>query len=178
MRERAAPARPPIRWEVVVRAYDDGIAFRYRFALVGQPGDRRRAGRPSGCPMARLGLCRPMVLHHARRGRSKKRPVAEFPREWLVGLPLLVELPGTGWAAIMEAGLVDYSAMYVVHDDAKARSLASRLSPLPSHPKVAVPRRGLPPEHELPVPFTRMLAGPLTSTRVRCAGTRRAVPAP
>ena len=45
--------------------------------------------------------------------RYRKRPVDGFPRDWLLGLPLLVELPGTGWAAITEADLADYAGMYL-----------------------------------------------------------------
>ena len=50
LRERAAPAW---RWEIVLRAYDDGVAFRYRFpAQEGWrwPRDRRRADPDPDCP--------------------------------------------------------------------------------------------------------------------------------
>ena len=147
MRERAAPAR---RWEVVVRAYDDGIAFRYRFpaqegwSRLEIAGERTAFRLPEGAVAYAAPMESFTTPHEV---RYQKRAVAEFPKEWLVGLPLLVELPGTGWAAILEAELVDYAAMYLVHDDAKAPSLASRLSPLPSHPKVAV-QAGLP--HQSP----------------------------
>ena len=35
LRERGEPRR---RWQVVVRAYDDGVALRYRFPVPGRPG--------------------------------------------------------------------------------------------------------------------------------------------
>src|SRR5207245_1851251 len=67
--------------------------------------------------------------------RYKRSSIAGIPRESLLGLPLLAELPGTGWVAITEAELDDYAGMYLAPDGA---SLVARLSPLPKEPKVAV----------------------------------------
>src|SRR5262249_9939897 len=77
----------------------------------------------------------------------RKRTVARFPKDGLVGLPLLAELPGTGWAAILEADLTDYAAMYLVRTGEGGASLAAQLAPLPKEPKLAV-RAALP--HESP----------------------------
>ena len=65
----------------------------------------------------------------------------------LLGLPLLVELPGVGWAAVLEANLTDYAGMYLARGTAARGSLVSRLSPRPGEPKIAV-RATLP--HESP----------------------------
>jgi len=64
--------------------------------------------------------------------------VPEIPRDWLLGLPLLLECPGRGWAAITEANLTDYAGLYLARADARPAVLSSRLSPLPGKPKVAV----------------------------------------
>ena len=147
MRERAAPAR---RWEVVVRAYDDGIAFRYRFpaqegwSRLEIAGERTAFRLPDGAVAYAAPMGSFTTPHEV---RYQKRPVAEFPEDWLVGLPLLVELPQTGSAALLEANLVDYAGLYVRRDATKAGSLACRLSPLPAEPKIAV-RADLP--HESP----------------------------
>ena len=148
LRERAAPAR---RWEVVLRAYDDGAALRYRFpAQEGwrRPRDRRRAD-PVPPARRRRGLCpAPGWLHHLARGplpeEGRRR---DSPRSGFSGLPLLAELPGTGWLAVMEANLTDYAGMYLARDAEGGAVLASRLSPRPGEPKVAV-RADLP--HESP----------------------------
>jgi alpha-glucosidase len=147
MRERAAPSR---RWEVVVRAYDDGIAFRYRFpaqegwSRLEIAGERTAFRLPDGAVAHAAPMASFTTPHEV---RYQKRPVAEFPKDWLVGLPLLVELPQTGWAALLEAELVDYAGLYVRRDATKVGSLACRLSPLPAEPKIAV-RAALP--HESP----------------------------
>src|SRR5262249_1131346 len=69
--------------------------------------------------------------------------VREIPKDWLLGLPLLVECPGHGWAAVTEANLTDYAGMYLAHPDERSATLTSRLSPPPREPKVAV-RASLP----------------------------------
>jgi alpha-glucosidase len=101
-RERTAPAR---RWELVVRAYDDGAAVRYRFPA--QQGWQRLEiaaertgfelpGDPTVFAMPLPSFTTPHEEHY------RKSRLSEFPQEALIGLPLLAELPGTGWAAILE----------------------------------------------------------------------------
>jgi alpha-glucosidase len=147
LRERGASPR---RWEVILRAYDDGAALRYRFpAQEGWPGlaiadERTRIHLPDDAAAYALPLDGYTSSHEA---RYQKRRVAEFPEAWLVGLPLLAELPGIGWLAVMEANLTDYAGMYLARDAEGGAVLTTRLSPRPGEPGVAV-RAGLP--HESP----------------------------
>ncbi len=142
--------RPNRRWEVVLRAYDDGIAFRYRFPA--QEGWSRleiageRTGfRLPGNPMA---FCMPLLSYYTpHEEHFEKRPVSFLPKDGLVGLPLLVRLPGSRWAAFLEADLTDYAALYLARTGEAGASFSARLSPLPKEPKLAV-RAGLP--HESP----------------------------
>jgi alpha-glucosidase len=67
----------------------------------------------------------------------ERRGVRQIPAHSLLGLPLLVELPGIGWSAVLEANLTDYAGMYLAREDARG-PLVSRLSPHPDEPKVAV----------------------------------------
>jgi alpha-glucosidase len=147
MRERGASPR---RWEVVLRAYNDGVALRYRFPAqegwsgLAISGERTRFRLPGGALAHALPLDGYTTSHEA---RYQKKAVAGIPRGWLLGLPLLVELPGAGWLAVMEANLTDYAGMYLARDADGDSALTSRLSPRPHEPKVAV-RAGLP--HESP----------------------------
>jgi alpha-glucosidase len=85
-------------------------------------------------------------------GRYQRQPVAETSAEWLIGLPILLELPGTGWAAIAEANLTNYAGMYlskanVVNGRENVATFVSRLSPRVDEKSLAV-RAPLP--HESP----------------------------
>jgi alpha-glucosidase len=147
LREVDAPA---VRWEVVLRAYDDGVAFRYRFPAqeawknLAIAGERTRIRMPANAIAYALPLDGYTTSHEARYVRM---PVAELPAEKLLGLPLLAELPGSGWLAVLEANLTDYAGMYLARENESGGALACRLSPRPGEPKVAV-RADLP--HESP----------------------------
>ena len=148
LRERSAPS---LRWEVVLRAYDDGVALRYRFpAQDGSQrleiaGDRTQIQLPGDAHGYTLPLNGYTTSHEV---RYKKKSVSEIPAAWLLGLPLLTELPGTGWLAVMEANLTDYAGMYLACAAGGGGAvLDCRLSPRPGEPKVAV-RADLP--HDSP----------------------------
>lgn len=144
-REKGGQGR---RWDLVVRAYDDGFAFRYRFPEqdgwdeLAIAGERTQFSLPEPAKAYALPLAGFTTSHEA---RYETRPVAELPKDRLLGLPLLAEIPGTGWVALTEANLTDYAGMYLAPEGGSA--LAVRLSPRPDEPQVAV-RADLP--HESP----------------------------
>jgi alpha-glucosidase len=147
LRERMEPKR---WWEVVLRVYDDGAAFRYRFPAqegwtrLEIAGERTSFQLPEGARAHALPLKSFTTSHEA---RYLKKPVAELPENQLFGLPFLAELPGTGWVALAQANLTEYAGLYLARDGGEGSALAARLSPLPREPKVAV-RAELP--HESP----------------------------
>ena len=138
LREVTAPAR---RWEVIIRAYDDGAAFRYRFpaqegwARLEISGEQTRFRLPKDAVAYALPLNSFTTSHEA---RYEKKPVTAIPKEWLIGLPLLLELPDTGWMGLAEADLTDYAGLYLARDVAEGTTLVGRLSRLPKEPNVAV----------------------------------------
>ena len=147
LRERAAPSS---RWEIILRAYDDGVAFRYRFPAqkgwdgLAITGERTRIRMPGNALAYALPLRGFTTSHEA---RYQHKAVAEIPADWLLGLPLLAELPDVGWLAVLEANLTDYAGMYLAREAESGAVLGSRLSPRPGEPKVAV-RAALP--HQSP----------------------------
>jgi alpha-glucosidase len=147
LRERAKPSR---RWQLVIRAYDDGIALRYVLpAQDGWPslvlaGERTVFTFPPDASAFALPLNSFTTSYEK---RYEREPVKELPGDWLLGLPLLVKLPGTGWAAVTEANLTDYAGMYLARRSGEGAALVSRLSPRSDEPEVAV-RAKLP--HESP----------------------------
>ena len=147
LRERGAK---PLEWQLVVRAYDDGVAFRYRFPK--QPGwsDLELAGEltefafPADAVATMLPLASFITSHE---NRYERQRVDEIPTDRLLGLPLLLQLPRVGWAAVLEANLTDYAGMYLARGTAPGGNLVSRLAPRPDEPQIAV-RATLP--HESP----------------------------
>ncbi|MEX2093640.1 MAG: glycoside hydrolase family 97 protein [Pirellulales bacterium] len=138
LRERGAAARS---WQIVVRAYDDGVALRYRFPAQGGwhnldlAEERTEFAFPPGSAATVLPLANFTTSHE---NHYERRLVADIPPKWLMGIPLLVELPGTGWAAVMEANLTDYAGMYLSRSEGDRPTLFSRLSPRVGEPAVAV----------------------------------------
>ena len=136
--------KPNRRWEVVLRAYDDGVAFRYCFPaqegwkVLSVAGERTRFALPAGARAYALPLNGFTTSYEK---FYQVRPAAELPADWLLGLPLLFERPGGGWAAITEADLDEYAGLYLA--PAGGGVLAAKLSPLPKEPPVAV-RAALP----------------------------------
>jgi alpha-glucosidase len=137
------------RWQMIVRAYDDGIALRY--AIPDQPNwksfelidERTEFALPENAVVTALPLASFTTSHE---NRYETRPVAELPEQQLFGLPLLVEIPDVGWAAILEANLTDHAGMYLAKS-AAGDTFVSRLSPRVDNPNLAV-RAALP--HQSP----------------------------
>ncbi len=163
LRERTPERR---EWRLVVRAYDDGVALRYRFPA--QPGwtdleladERTEFAFPAGA-VATVSMLESFTTSHE--SRYERRNVDEIPAGRLLALPLLVELPGVGWAAVLEANLTDYAGLYLERAAGPGTRLVSRLSPRPDEPKLAV-RAALP--HDSPWRLILVADGLPASARV------------
>jgi alpha-glucosidase len=138
------------RWEIVIRAYDDGAALRYRFPAqdgwnsLAVAAERTQIRLPSTATAYVLPLDGFRTSHEA---RYEKHSVFEIPGGELLGLPLLAELPDGGWLAIAEANLTNYAGLYLAREAGLEAPLSARLSPRSGDPKAAV-RADLP--HESP----------------------------
>ena len=147
LRERGPTPR---EWRVVARAYDDGVALRYRFPKQSGWSQLELADETSHFvfPVGAVATLLPLQgFTTSHEGRYERRPIEQIPAHQLLGLPLLVELPQVGWAAILEANLNDYAGMYLAREDRVGGGLVSRLSPRQDEPQTAV-RAALP--HDSP----------------------------
>jgi alpha-glucosidase len=140
--------------EIELRAYDDGVAFRYH--IPEQPALKDFAITSEDSCFAVPSNARAWVLpvsgfatHYEFYYQPQR--VSEISPKQLIGLPLLLELPDGGPAIGMtEANLVDYAGMYLEHvADPKPRAtsrakqenwtiLRSALSPLPGQEQIKV----------------------------------------
>ena len=139
--EQRAPHR---RVELVVRAYDDGVAFRYR--LPEQPALHAITIRDERTELAleprdtTYALVRDGYVS-SYEGFYTIGAAADLPRDTLLALPLLVHHERGGWFAVSEADLTDYAGLYLRTAHTLTGAYESRLSPLPGSPGVAVRAR-------------------------------------
>jgi alpha-glucosidase len=135
LEETSPPGR---RLDVAFRAFDDGVAFRYRIPEQKSVGEfvlideQTRLTFP-GAPKARALPLNSYTTSYE--NYYQTLPVTEIGPKMLLGLPLLLERPRAGttpvWLAVTEADLTDYAGMYFAGDDREPGALVSKLSPLP-----------------------------------------------
>ena len=136
--ETTAPNR---HLEFFVRAYDDGIAFRY--GLPAQPGaseflltsERSEFHFPANHT---VWAGRQNSFAGPQEVEFDKLKLSEVTAANLLILPLTIEAgPGT-YLALTEAELTDWAGMYLTAAGTGANSLVTTLSPRPSEPGVVV----------------------------------------
>lgn len=122
------------RFDVVFRAFDDGVAFRY--AVPKQAGltdvilnDELTSLKFEGDPTAHVLPLNSYTTSYEKYYETK--PVSKIAPGDLVGLPLLMQASDTLWMAVTEANLTNYAGMYLAGDAAKPGNLVAKFSPLP-----------------------------------------------
>jgi alpha-glucosidase len=128
------------RLSVEVRAYDDGVAFRYLVPQQPSLASVQITGERTQFRYSNDATLYPLVLNGFQSSYEddyQMRTVSGLHHDWLIGLPLLAQVPGTGWVAITEANIDDYAGMYL-RSDKPLFSLKAELSPKVDAPSVAV----------------------------------------
>jgi alpha-glucosidase len=124
---------------IEARAYNDGVAFRYQ--LPPASNQVKITNERTQFVMGREGTAYPLILRNYRTSWEDNYhtvPISGMQPDWLVAMPLLMELPGTAYVAITEAHIENYSGMYLKHDDRAPLALNARLSPRIDDPAVSV----------------------------------------
>ncbi|HWZ36368.1 MAG TPA: glycoside hydrolase family 97 N-terminal domain-containing protein, partial [Mucilaginibacter sp.] len=123
---------------IVVRAFNDGVAFRYElpaqknwsaYTLTDENSEFNVAGDPQ------LRILSFKRYDNAHEGLYEKMPLSKLKEDALVDLPALFEFPGDVYMAITEANLRDYAGMYL---GKQGDGLISKLSPLPGQKEIKV----------------------------------------
>jgi alpha-glucosidase len=141
---------------VEARAYDDAVAFRY---VVPEQTPRREfllTKEATEFRIAKDATTYALILPNFRsmyESEFVKLPISAFSNQGgvaskvLIGLPLLMEVPGVAWMAIAEADLRDYSSMYLTNPSGSwtGHWFESVLAPAVEDPEVIV--RGTLPHH-------------------------------
>jgi alpha-glucosidase len=157
LRERNEPRR---RLDVVLRAYDEGVAFRYVLPAQDALSEFTLASENTGFCFAADAFA--YALDRGRfntdnEGEYARRALSDIKPASIVNLPLLVEMPGAGlWAAILEADLTDYAGMYAGGVAGMPNALAAKLSVAPAR-RADQPVIGKTPKA---TPWRVLMAGP------------------
>ncbi|MFP5236934.1 MAG: glycoside hydrolase family 97 protein [Acidobacteriota bacterium] len=125
---------------IEMRAYDDGIAFRYD--VPDQPAlhQVRIQHELTEFKFAKDATLYPLLLDGFQspyEDEYQQRQVNGIHKDWLIGLPLLAQVPGVGWVGITEADIDGYAGMYLRKADAPF-ALRAELSPRIDDPSYAV----------------------------------------
>jgi alpha-glucosidase len=131
--------------QLVFRAYDDGVAYRYviprqegvdTIAITDEPGEFQFAGNPQAWPLYRENY----TTSHE--GRYSSTRLSELADNQLIDLPLLLQYDNGVSAAIAQAALRNYAGLYLkAEGHAPSARLRCDLSPLPGPKDVKVRSR-------------------------------------
>ncbi len=128
------------KMSVEVRAYDDGVAFRY--LLPQQTGAKavRIERELTEFNYPKDATLYPLIVdgfQSSYEDEYQQRQVNGIHPEWLMALPLLAEVPGVGWVAVTEADIENYAGMYLKKGEARF-GLRAELSPRVDQKGIAV----------------------------------------
>jgi alpha-glucosidase len=125
---------------LIFRAYDDGIAFRYNipqqesfsdFTLTGENSVFRFVGDH------RIWATHWDNFYTSQEQEFTEEPLSKLKTDDIIGTPLLVQVDTNIWAAFLEANLSDWAGMCLAAGPERY-SVITRLSPYPGEPDVAV----------------------------------------
>lgn len=128
-----------------IRAYDDGIAFRYILPKQPSVQNVRIEHELTQFVYNKDATLYPLILDGFQtpyEDEYQVRQVSGIHRDWLIGLPMLGEVAGVGWVAVTEADIDNYAGMYLRKDKPNF-GLHAELSPRleetsPGQPSIAV----------------------------------------
>lgn len=134
---------------IEARAFDDAVAFRYVVPDQPQLREFRLAREATEFRISKDATTYALELPNYRsmyESEFVKLPISAFSNQGgvaskvLIGLPLLMRVPGVAWMAITEADLRDYSSMYLVNPSGSwtGHWFESRLAPGSDDPELAV----------------------------------------
>jgi alpha-glucosidase len=151
-------AAPVQKFQVVFRAYDDGVAYRYvipeqananSIEITDEPGKFQFNGDPRMWPL----YLKNYTTSHE--GNYAAEKFSTLTNDCLMDVPLLAEFANGVSVAIVQANLQNYAGLYLVAEGAgKNRWLQCKLPPLPGQTEIKV-RSSLP----LKSPWRAMLVG-------------------
>jgi alpha-glucosidase len=117
---------------LIVRAFNDGLAFRYEFPKQEHWSSYTLTEERSTFNLADDPLVHTLFRENyttSHEGFYSRLPWSQVKADTLMDMPTLLSFPGNIYMAVTEAALRDYAGMYLVKHDGVLRS---QLSPLPN----------------------------------------------
>ncbi len=130
LKEQSGPMR---QLELFIRAYDDGVAFRFKLVRSAKPGDRQIARELTTFNIP--DDPNSWIVEYKGYASSNEAEFFEHPLSYLneksiAGMPLLMEYGNECWVAITEAKIENYAAFYI-GTNGVTNQLTTKLVPLP-----------------------------------------------
>lgn len=126
--------------EIEIRAFDDGLAFRYRVPAQTDIHQVRIEHELTQFRYNKDATLYPLILDGFQTPYEDEyqiRQVSGLHPDWLIGLPLLGQVPGVGWVAVTEANIDNYAGLYL-RKDRQSFALHAELSPRVDNAAIAV----------------------------------------
>jgi alpha-glucosidase len=127
-----------IHVNLIVRAFNDGIAFQYEFLSIPNHNTFELTEEATAFNLTENPRALAMYLPNfttSHEGFYTKAALSEIKEGELMAVPTLFEFPNHIYLAITEAALLDYAGMYLMKEKGILRS---KLSPLPNQPSIKV----------------------------------------
>jgi alpha-glucosidase len=137
LKEKSGPMR---QMELSVRAYNDGIAFRYKLSRAAKVGDRQIVKELTTFDIP--GDPKAWIVEYKGYASSNEAEFFEHPLSYLneksvAGMPMLMEYGNNLWVAITEAKIDNYAAFYI-GTNGTTNQLTTKLVPVPGEPENGV----------------------------------------
>jgi alpha-glucosidase len=137
LKEKSAPMR---QMELFVRAYNDGVAFRYKLFRSAKIGVRQITKELTSFTIP--GDPKSWIVEYKGYSSSNEAEFFEHPLSYLneesiAGMPLLMQYDNNCWVAITEAKIDNYAAFYI-GTNGVTNQLTTKLVPIPGEPENGV----------------------------------------
>ena len=129
--EMGATAAPARRLSIEARAFDDGVAFRYLVPAQPSVHEMRISNEATTFRFTKDATTWPLILRDFQTSSEDdyhELTLRALHPEYLIALPLLVEVPGVAWVGLTEADIDDWACLFV-HSVSDQTILAARLAP-------------------------------------------------
>ncbi|MDO4162919.1 MAG: glycoside hydrolase family 97 protein [Bacteroides sp.] len=145
LKEKSGDCR---RMDLIVRVYDNGVAFRYQLYGARKPGDRQITRELTGFTLPKSATVWAAKYNRnytsSQESEFEKIQLTSLPTDTVAGLPFLIEVDKQNYLAITEAYINDYPGFYIgktgVETD-ELMTLTTKLSPLPGEAEDGVKAR-------------------------------------